>query len=222
MRLEACLHLLLLLNGALGLRRGPHHPHGQSPVERRHHHYKPRGVDSLTAESEVLHDAQHLEEDNKVLTAETLAKMSPEELEFHYFSAHDFDKNSKLDGLELLKAVYHTLQHETDEPFEDHDIEPNEDEMDAYIATLNMPRKCGTLYMMFTLTKLKKYNKIIRYLQYRSGNYFNDYFTRSLVDRTLESDDTDRDGYVSYAEYRAARAKNPSDKPPIVMAINKP
>ncbi|XP_030023856.2 multiple coagulation factor deficiency protein 2 homolog isoform X2 [Manduca sexta] len=177
MRLEACLHLLLLLNGALGLRRGPHHPHGQSPVERRHHHYKPRGVDSLTAESEVLHDAQHLEEDNKVLTAETLAKMSPEELEFHYFSAHDFDKNSKLDGLELLKAVYHTLQHETDEPFEDHDIEPNEDEMDAYIA---------------------------------------------LVDRTLESDDTDRDGYVSYAEYRAARAKNPSDKPPIVMAINKP
>lgn len=47
---------------------------------------------------------RHIEEDSKVLTAEALAKMTPEELEFHYFSAHDFDRNSKLDGLELLKV----------------------------------------------------------------------------------------------------------------------
>lgn len=47
---------------------------------------------------------RHLEEDAKELTAEALAKMTPEELEFHYFSAHDYDKNSKLDGLEMLKV----------------------------------------------------------------------------------------------------------------------
>lgn len=34
-----------------------------------------------------------------------LSSMKPEELEFHYFSAHDFDRNSKLDGLELLKVT---------------------------------------------------------------------------------------------------------------------
>lgn len=47
---------------------------------------------------------RHIEEDSGVLTAEALANMTPEELEFHYFSAHDFDKNSMLDGLELLKV----------------------------------------------------------------------------------------------------------------------
>lgn len=39
-----------------------------------------------------------------MLSPEALSKMTAEELEFHYFSAHDFDMNSKLDGLELLKV----------------------------------------------------------------------------------------------------------------------
>lgn len=39
-----------------------------------------------------------------MLTPEILAKMTSEELDFHYFSAHDFDRNSKLDGLEILKV----------------------------------------------------------------------------------------------------------------------
>lgn len=50
--------------------------------------------------------SRHIEEDTKVLTAEKISKMTPEELEFHYFSAHDFDKNTKLDGLELLKVYF--------------------------------------------------------------------------------------------------------------------
>lgn len=44
----------------------------------------------------------------------------------------------------------------------------------------------------------------------------------ALVDRTLESDDKDGDGYVSYAEYRAARANNPSERTPHVLAANAP
>lgn len=34
--------------------------------------------------------------------------MSDEELEFYYFQFHDTDKNSKLDGLEILQAILHT------------------------------------------------------------------------------------------------------------------
>ncbi|CAG9788099.1 unnamed protein product [Diatraea saccharalis] len=165
MKIRVC--LLFILNSVLGLRRGPHHPHGQTPVDHSHHHYKPRGTESLTAESQLLHDTKHIEEDAQVLTAEALARMTPEELEFHYFSAHDFDKNSKLDGLELLKAVYHTIEHEEADPNSDYTIEPEANAIDTYIA---------------------------------------------LVDRTLETDDTDGDGYVSYSEYRAARQKNPTDR----------
>ncbi|KAJ0176202.1 hypothetical protein K1T71_008376 [Dendrolimus kikuchii] len=171
MRIEAC--LLLFLELSFGLRRGPHHPHGQTPVEQKHHHYKPRMVDSLTGDSQLLHDAKHIEEDTKVLTPERISKMTPEELEFHYFSAHDFDKNSKLDGSELLKAVYHTSEHEKHDPDEDSSIEPEANDLEAYIA---------------------------------------------LVDRTLASDDADNDGYISYSEYRAARAKNPSERTPRVIA----
>ncbi|KAM3962045.1 multiple coagulation factor deficiency protein 2 homolog [Aphomia sociella] len=176
MKAEACL-LLILNSFALGLRRGPHHPHGQTPVDHQHHHYKPTGSKSLMADSQLLHDVKHIEEDTQGLTAEALARMTPEELEFHYFSAHDFDRNSKLDGLELLKAVYHTIEHEAPDPDADSSIEPESNDLEAYIA---------------------------------------------LVDRTLESDDTDGDGFVSYAEYRAARANNPSERTPRVLAANSP
>lgn len=37
--------------------------------------------------------------------------MTPEELEFHYFNIHDFDRNKHLDGLEMLQAIRHTEQH---------------------------------------------------------------------------------------------------------------
>ncbi|XP_063538427.1 multiple coagulation factor deficiency protein 2 homolog [Cydia strobilella] len=177
MKIEAFM-VLFLSSLVAALRRGPHHPHGQSPVDQKHHHYRPpRSAESLTADAQILHDVQHIEEDSKVLTPEALAKMTPEELEFHYFSAHDFDRNSKLDGLELLKAVYHTIEHEAHDPDNDSSIEPEANELDAYIA---------------------------------------------LVDRTLQSDDTDGDGYVSYAEYRAARANNPSERTPRVLAANSP
>ncbi|XP_026731148.1 multiple coagulation factor deficiency protein 2 homolog [Trichoplusia ni] len=161
MKLEAC--LILMLNAiSSGMRRGPHHPHGQIPVDHKHHHYQPRGSESLTADSDLLHDTKHLEEDSQVLSEEMLSKMTPEEMEFHYFSVHDFDRNSMLDGLELLKAVYHTMEHEVLDADEDSSIEPIANSIEMYV---------------------------------------------SLVDRTLKSDDTNNDGYVSYAEYRAARAR---------------
>ncbi|CAH2041545.1 unnamed protein product, partial [Iphiclides podalirius] len=175
--MKVVLSFVLLLNTlASGMRRGPHHPQGQSSKSK-HHHHRPRGGESLIGETGVLHDVKHIEEDNKVLTPEALSRMTPEELEFHYFSAHDFDRNSKLDGLELLKAVYHTIDEEDHDSESEFAIEPEANDLEAYI---------------------------------------------DLVDRTLEYDDSDGDGYVSYAEYRAARLRNPSDRTPRVVAANSP
>lgn len=48
------------------------------------------------------------------------------------------------------------------------------------------------------------------------------FYIPALVDRTLESDDTDGDGFVSYAEYRAARVNYPSTRTPRVVAAVSP
>uniref|UniRef100_A0A914ZJT4 EF-hand domain-containing protein n=1 Tax=Parascaris univalens TaxID=6257 RepID=A0A914ZJT4_PARUN len=52
------------------------------------------------------HDAAHIKEhlDGKV---DPTANMTPEQLQFHYFNMHDLDKNGKLDGIELIKAITH-------------------------------------------------------------------------------------------------------------------
>ncbi|XP_013136242.1 PREDICTED: multiple coagulation factor deficiency protein 2 homolog [Papilio polytes] len=170
--MKVTLSLVLLVSAlASGMRRGPHHPQGQSS---KHNHYRPRGDRPLTGESQVLHDIKHIEEDSEVLTSDAISRMTPEELEFHYFSAHDFDRNSKLDGLELLKAVYHTVDYE-DHDHESASIEPETNDLESYI---------------------------------------------DLVDRTLEADDMDGDGYVSYAEYRAARARSRGQRTHRVLADN--
>ncbi|XP_026330776.1 multiple coagulation factor deficiency protein 2 homolog [Hyposmocoma kahamanoa] len=177
--MKAEVYLLLVLHTlTLALRRGPHHPSGQ-PVEQHHHHYKPRGSESLTGDIQLLHDTKHIEEDSQVLTREMVSRMSPEELEFHYFSSHDFDRNSKLDGLEMLKAVYHTMEHEGPDPDSDVSIEPeaSSNDLEKFIA---------------------------------------------IVDRTLDSDDADDDGFVSYVEYRAARINYPLERTPRVVAAVSP
>lgn len=35
------------------------------------------------------------------------SKMTEQELQFHYFTMHDSDKNNKLDGSELIKSLIH-------------------------------------------------------------------------------------------------------------------
>ncbi|KAF5308916.1 hypothetical protein FQR65_LT00616 [Abscondita terminalis] len=87
--------------------RGPHHPRGETIVKH-HVHYTPSRYKSekLTQDEELLHDQSHLEEHLPEVI--DLSKMSDEELEFYYFQVHDSDKNSKLDGLEILQAIHHT------------------------------------------------------------------------------------------------------------------
>ncbi|XP_014259427.1 multiple coagulation factor deficiency protein 2 homolog [Cimex lectularius] len=100
-----CWLFFLPVTLVLGL-RGPHHPQG-------HVHYKPKqDGPKLTQDSQLLHDVEHIQDDlNNVISEEYLKKMTPEELEFHYFKIHDFDNNTKLDGLEILQAIRHTFEH---------------------------------------------------------------------------------------------------------------
>ncbi|XP_076252602.1 multiple coagulation factor deficiency protein 2 homolog [Rhynchophorus ferrugineus] len=93
--------------------RGPHHPRGE--VVRRHTHYKPgKKAEKMTQDDQLLHDKDHLQEHlDEVAPKVDLSKMTEDELEVYYFLLHDSDKNSKLDGLELLNAILHTTHDET-------------------------------------------------------------------------------------------------------------
>ncbi|XP_071483006.1 multiple coagulation factor deficiency protein 2 homolog [Diadema antillarum] len=54
------------------------------------------------------HVKEHLE--GQVDTDEK--EMTDEELEFHYFKLHDFDNNTKLDGLEIMAAISHVVPYD--------------------------------------------------------------------------------------------------------------
>ncbi|XP_046625867.1 multiple coagulation factor deficiency protein 2 homolog isoform X1 [Neodiprion virginianus] len=132
--------LLLVLAGlfvefSVGF-RGPHHP--KSGIS--HHHYAPQkdGL-KLTQDAELLHDASHLKEDLGALADQLdLSKMSDQELEFYYFNFHDIDNNTKLDGLEILNAILHTLhQHEGDERTEYETARENLEELPRIIDLID-------------------------------------------------------------------------------------
>ncbi|BES93642.1 Hypothetical protein NTJ_06451 [Nesidiocoris tenuis] len=101
------LGLWLILPAAMAM-RGPHHPRDN------HVHYKPKHDGTkLTQDANLLHDTTHIQEDlGDTISEDNIRKMTPDELEFHYFKLHDFDNNTKLDGLEILQAIRHTLEHE--------------------------------------------------------------------------------------------------------------
>ncbi|XP_055323558.1 uncharacterized protein DDB_G0283357 isoform X9 [Sitodiplosis mosellana] len=80
------------------------------------------GVLSGNVNEEKEHIQEHME-----VPIDT-SKMSEQELQFHYFTMHDSDKNNKLDGSELIKSLIHwhanegseaQAQHLTDEMLAD-------------------------------------------------------------------------------------------------------
>ncbi|XP_063299704.1 multiple coagulation factor deficiency protein 2 homolog [Pelobates fuscus] len=60
----------------------------------------------------IITDHHHLEEDLKNEIGDIdLEKASEDELEFYYFTMHDFDHNKLLDGLEIMAALQDSLEH---------------------------------------------------------------------------------------------------------------
>ncbi|XP_072353529.1 multiple coagulation factor deficiency protein 2 homolog isoform X2 [Scyliorhinus torazame] len=65
----------------------------------------------------IITNHHHLEEELKHHLGELdLNEISEQELEFYYFTLHDFDKNMLLDGLEIMTALEDSLE-ETLAPF---------------------------------------------------------------------------------------------------------
>lgn len=62
------------------------------------------------------------------------SKMTDEEVEFYYFQVHDTDKNSRLDGLEILQAMFHTGQHAYDENGNAVTTETNSEDFEFYVG----------------------------------------------------------------------------------------
>ncbi|PSN44538.1 hypothetical protein C0J52_14683 [Blattella germanica] len=122
--------LVSLMEGHQHGMRGPHHPRGKVVT---HHHYRPHrpteegalgDVPKLTQDTNLLHDADHIREDlGEWVSNVDTHKMTPEELEFHYFKLHDFDNNTKLDGLEILQAIHHTVHYNEEQNEEGEDKE---------------------------------------------------------------------------------------------------
>ncbi|VVC40039.1 EF-hand domain pair [Cinara cedri] len=107
---------LLLLRGiAAGFQRGPHHPRaavsGEPRIETHHHHQHPKPMSDtkFTQDKPILHDKRHIEEDLGLPEIND-RNLTEEELEFRYFIAHDYDKNTMLDGLELMSAFAHNME----------------------------------------------------------------------------------------------------------------
>ncbi|XP_011505808.1 PREDICTED: multiple coagulation factor deficiency protein 2 homolog [Ceratosolen solmsi marchali] len=148
--------IVFVLNVASSF-RGPHHP--RSSIS--HHHYTPQGHVKLTQDEELLHDTMHIKEDLGALGNQIdISKMSEQELEFHYFRLHDIDNNTKLDGLEMLHAIRHTL-HDNDE-----------DANEYYLDDDDL------------------------------------YWIVELIDKVLEEDDLDNDGYLGYVEFVHSRKRD--------------
>ncbi|KAF2363469.1 EF-hand domain pair, partial [Trinorchestia longiramus] len=113
--------ILLLIWGSLcdagGGSSGFHMHKHVHPHEGKHHVPKTKAQGGGVLKDDLLlQDREHIREDLAgKLTDEQISKMDDKELEFQYFKAHDFDKNYQLDGLELMAALAHVIQHDDDD-----------------------------------------------------------------------------------------------------------
>ncbi|TKR88753.1 hypothetical protein L596_012951 [Steinernema carpocapsae] len=89
-----------------------HHQQQAQQAQQQHHQQQPQAAQHTPPAGaqqfggEQAKDAEHIKEhlDGKV---DPTANMTPEQLQFHYFNMHDLDKNGRLDGVELIKAITH-------------------------------------------------------------------------------------------------------------------
>ncbi|ALC47045.1 CG12817 [Drosophila busckii] len=79
-------------DGSLAMKRGPHHPRGET-----------RRVDQ-----HLTHEEHRIDDDLRDMGVQAnLEDMSEEEKIFYMFKAHDNDNNNALDGLEMIQSAMH-------------------------------------------------------------------------------------------------------------------
>ncbi|XP_045117236.1 uncharacterized protein LOC123507945 [Portunus trituberculatus] len=146
-----------------------------------------RASPQLLEDNELFRDREHLKEElPEYMNIEKIEQMSDKELDYHYFSMHDFDNNLKLDGLEILAALGHVVD----------EAEGEEDEEEG---------KEGTAQDDEALKGLSdEERKVVR--QYRYQKWEDSWkFYIELVDGVLENNDQDKDGFISWREFLRGR-----------------
>ncbi|KAL8610963.1 hypothetical protein ACOMHN_042579 [Nucella lapillus] len=98
---------MLLLELTLGVSdvrsHGQHH--GMDPNVMQMAQQAPESFNDPNVVGDQAHMREHLQEEIGNINKE----MSPEEMEFHYFRLHDTNNDTRLDGLEILKALSHMM-----------------------------------------------------------------------------------------------------------------
>lgn len=62
--------------------------------------------------ADIIRDVEHIKEDlSTLIHLQKTGEMTKEEITFYYFRMHDFDDNELLDGIEMLAAMQHSLEH---------------------------------------------------------------------------------------------------------------
>ncbi|XP_019643850.1 PREDICTED: multiple coagulation factor deficiency protein 2 homolog [Branchiostoma belcheri] len=83
-----------------------HGAHGRTAVDEKGNRFH---------DSNIVQDQEHIKEHLQELydlDKKNISEMSAEELEFYYFKLHDFNNDSRLDGLEILTALSHMMPYE--------------------------------------------------------------------------------------------------------------
>ncbi|XP_045164269.1 putative mediator of RNA polymerase II transcription subunit 26 [Mercenaria mercenaria] len=95
-----CGVLMLLVTISVTKGHGEHHHQAVPPEQRPTSFNDPK----------ITQDEEHLREHLKdEINLQNKAKMSPEEMEFHYFRLHDTNNDTHLDGIEIMQAMAHML-----------------------------------------------------------------------------------------------------------------
>ncbi|CAH1264300.1 MCFD2 [Branchiostoma lanceolatum] len=92
---------------------------------------QPREAPNPLRNRDHVQDLNHMKEHLDPLVGKSTSEMSEEELQFHYFTQHDYDKNNRLDGIELVSAMTHF--HEDDHDKSHNDPQLTEEEITATI-----------------------------------------------------------------------------------------
>ncbi|KAG0698747.1 Multiple coagulation factor deficiency protein 2 [Chionoecetes opilio] len=141
----------------------------------------------LLQDNELFHDREHLKEElPDYMNLEKIQEMSEKELDFHYFRMHDFDNNLLLDGLEILAALGHVVEEEKE------DEEEDEEEVG------------GTNDALKGLSEDEQ--RVVR--NYRHQVWEDRWkFFIELVDGVMDTNDLDKDGFISWREFLKGRKR---------------
>lgn len=71
-----------------------------------------RDLRSRYSASAIVRDLEHIKKDlSKVLHLAQVGELNTEETTFYFMRMHDFDDNNMLDGLEMMQAFEHLMEH---------------------------------------------------------------------------------------------------------------